>query len=52
MTAIDEPLSLPVWFTTTIIVLAFIGFPIALIIAWALELMPEEVKSRFFRNAF
>jgi hypothetical protein len=52
VTVIDEPLSLPGWFATTIIVLAFIGFPIALIIAWALELTPEEVKSRFFRNAF
>ena len=31
--AIDEPLSLPGWFVTTIIVLVFIGFPIALIIA-------------------
>jgi adenylate cyclase len=31
--AIDEPLSLPGWFTSTIIVLVFIGFPIALIIA-------------------
>jgi hypothetical protein len=52
MTAIDEPLSLSGRFATTIIVLVFIGFPIALIIAWALELIPEEVKSRFFRNAF
>ncbi|MFT7251818.1 MAG: TolB-like protein [Flavobacterium sp.] len=44
VTAIDEPLSLPGWFATTIIVLVFIGFPIALIIAWALELTPEGVK--------
>jgi TolB-like protein/Tfp pilus assembly protein PilF len=44
VTAIDEPLSLPGWFATTIIVLVFIGFPIALIIAWALELTPEGIK--------
>jgi len=44
VTAIDEPLSLPKWFATTIIVLVFTGFPIALIIAWALELTPEGVK--------
>jgi TolB-like protein len=44
VTAIDEPLSLPEWFATTIIVLVFIGFPIALIIAWALELTPEGIK--------
>jgi TolB-like protein/Tfp pilus assembly protein PilF len=44
VTAIDEPLSLPGWFATTIIVLVFTGFPVALIIAWALELTPEGVK--------
>jgi TolB-like protein len=44
VTAIDEPLSLPGWFATTIIVLVFTGFPIALIITWALELTPEGVK--------
>ncbi|ARV05823.1 hypothetical protein BTO04_03520 [Polaribacter sp. SA4-10] len=44
VTAIDEPLSLPGWFATTIIVVVFIGFPIALIIAWALELTPEGIK--------
>jgi TolB-like protein/Tfp pilus assembly protein PilF len=44
VTAIDEPLSLPGWFATTIIVLVFIGFPIALIIAWAVELTPEGIK--------
>jgi TolB-like protein len=44
VTAIDEPLSLPGWFATTIIVLVFTGFPIALIIAWALELTPEGIK--------
>lgn len=44
VTAIDEPLSLPDWFDTTIIILVFIGFPIALVIAWAFELTPDGVK--------
>jgi hypothetical protein len=48
MTAIDEPLSLPGRFATTIIVLVFTGFPIALITSWALELMPEGIKKSIF----
>ena len=43
--AIKAPLSLPDWFDTAIIVLVLIGFPIALIIAWAFELTPEGIKS-------
>ncbi|GAG19838.1 unnamed protein product, partial [marine sediment metagenome] len=37
-------LHLPDWSVTLVIVLVFIGFPIALIVAWALELTPEGVK--------
>lgn len=44
VTAIEEPLSLPDWFDTATIILVFIGFPIALIIAWAFELTPEGLK--------
>ena len=33
---IDEPLSLPEQFDTVVIVLLAIGFPIAIILAWAL----------------
>jgi len=44
VTSISEPLSLPDWFDTSIIILVFIGFPIALIIAWAFELTSEGLK--------
>ena len=44
VTAIEEPLSLPPWFDTGIIVLLLIGLPVALILAWAFELTPEGVK--------
>ncbi|MEN8374772.1 MAG: tetratricopeptide repeat protein [Gemmatimonadota bacterium] len=41
---IAEPLSLPDWFPTAVIVLLGVGFPIALILAWAFELTPEGLK--------
>lgn len=44
VTAIKEPLSLPNWFDTGIIILVLIVFPIALIIAWAFELTPQGLK--------
>lgn len=44
VTSIEEPLGLPGWFDTAIIVLLAIGFPIALLFAWAYELTPEGVK--------
>jgi len=34
-------LKLPEWATTFIVVLFIIGFPIALILAWAFEMSPE-----------
>lgn len=37
-------LHLPDWSITLVIVFVIIGFPIALIVAWALELTPEGVK--------
>lgn len=42
--AIEAPLGLPGWTDTMVIVLFAIGFPIALILAWAFELTPEGVK--------
>ncbi|AXT19437.1 hypothetical protein D7030_12475 [Flavobacteriaceae bacterium AU392] len=42
--AIEKPLSLPDWLDTTVIILVGIGFPIALIIAWAFELTPDGLK--------
>ena len=44
VTAVSEPLNLPEWFDTAIILLVLIGLPIALIIAWAFELTPEGIK--------
>lgn len=41
---VNEPLRLPDWFDTVVIVLLAIGFPIALILAWAFELSRHGVK--------
>jgi len=40
---VSEPLSLPIWFDTVAILLLAIGFPIAVILAWAFDLTPEGV---------
>ena len=42
--AIETPLSLPAWTDTLVIVLFAIGFPVAMIFAWAFEMTPEGVK--------
>jgi adenylate cyclase len=42
--SIKTPLSLPAWTDTLVIVLLGIGFPIAVLLAWAFELTPEGVK--------
>jgi TolB-like protein/tetratricopeptide (TPR) repeat protein len=39
--AVEEPLNLPGWFDTFIIVSLIIGFPIALVLAWAFHITPE-----------
>ncbi len=48
---INAPLSLPDWFQTVTIVLFVIGFPIALILAWAYEVTPEGIKPDFGTQA-
>ena len=40
---VNEPLNLPEWFDTAVIVALAIGFPIAVILAWAFDLTPEGV---------
>ena len=40
---VAEPLSLPGWVATVIIVLLAAGFPVAVILAWAFEVTPEGV---------
>ncbi len=42
--AVFPALHLPSWTVTFIVVLLIIGFPITLILAWAFELTPEDVK--------
>ena len=39
---VAEPLSLPPWFVTAVIVLAGLGFPIALVLAWAFDVTPAQ----------
>ena len=40
---INEPLGLPGWFDTAIIVALAIGFPIAMVLAWAFDITPQGV---------
>lgn len=42
--SVAEPLGFPEWVHSFIIVLIGVGFPIALIFAWAFELTPDGVK--------
>ena len=42
---IVEPLRLPDWTATLVIVLLAIGFPLALLFSWAYELTPQGVKT-------
>lgn len=42
---VEEPLGLPMWFDTGIIVLLAVGFPIALVFAWAFEITPDGIRS-------
>ena len=39
---IQTPLRLPDWFETTILVFLAVGFPIALLLAWAYEMTPVK----------
>ncbi len=40
---VNEPLNLPEWFDTAVIVALAIGLPIALILAWAFDVTPDGV---------
>lgn len=42
--ALETSLNLPDWFDTVITVFILIGFPIALILAWAFEMTPDGMK--------
>ena len=41
---VNEPLHLPDWFGTVVIVLLVIGFLLAIFLAWVFELTPEGIK--------
>jgi len=41
---VGEPLTLPDWINAVVIVLLAVGFPIAVILAWAFDLTPHGVK--------
>jgi serine/threonine-protein kinase len=41
VTAIEEPLNLPGWFDTAVIVLLGLGFPIAIIMSWVYDVTPD-----------
>lgn len=45
ITTVEEPLNLPAWVDTLVIVLLAIGFPVALILSWAFDVTPEGIKS-------
>ncbi len=42
---VEVPLSLPDWFDTVAIVLLALGFPIAVILAWAFDLTAQGIRS-------
>ena len=41
---IARPLNLPDWFEALVLMLLAIGFPIAIVLAWAFEMTPEGIK--------
>lgn len=44
VTLIEDPLMIPDWVDTAVILLLLSGFPIAVVIGWVFELTPEGVK--------
>lgn len=45
VTAVSQPLGFPDWFEAGIIVLLVIGFPVAILLAWAFELTPDGIRA-------
>ncbi|MGD8340076.1 MAG: hypothetical protein PVH89_04805 [Gammaproteobacteria bacterium] len=43
VSTIEEPLGLPTWTDTLVIVLALIGFPLALVLSWIFDLTPTGI---------
>jgi serine/threonine-protein kinase len=44
ITSVEEPLRLPDWTDTLVIVLLVIGFPVALVLSWAFDVTPEGIR--------
>ena len=44
VTTVEDPLNLPDWVDSFVILLLAIGFPIALILSWAFDVTPEGIK--------
>lgn len=42
--SVEQPLHLPEWVDTVVIVMLAIGFPIAVVLAWAFDLTPAGIK--------
>jgi len=51
VTSIEEPLSLPTWLDTFVIVVLAIGFPVALILSWAYDVTPQGLQPTPAREA-
>ena len=47
---IARPLNLPDWFETFVVVLVAIGFPIAVLLAWAYELTPDGLQPKKYKK--
>lgn len=41
---IPEPLSLPDWTPTFVIIILLVGFPLAVIFSWIFDVTPEEIR--------
>jgi TolB-like protein/Flp pilus assembly protein TadD len=41
---LESSLNMPGWFDTVVVSLLLIGFPVAMILAWAFEMTPEGIK--------
>jgi Tol biopolymer transport system component len=44
ITSVETPLNLPDWVDTFVITLLIVGFPIALVFAWAFDVTPQGIK--------
>ncbi len=45
VTSVSAPLNFPDWFDAAVIVFLVIGFPVAILLAWAFELTPDGIKA-------